>query len=75
MTSRIWTKPETQETIKALREAGYIVAKRNQGYAIVDDDTGEVWKMEDGGPLFQAMTGPQGYLVRYADELFGDQDV
>ena len=68
MTTRMWTKPETQSTIKQLRQAGYKVIKRNDMYTIVDDND-DVWKDDKGRELFVAMTGTQGYLVRFSPEL------
>ena len=67
MTTEMWTKPETQSTIKQLRAAGYTVAKINEIYKILSDD-GEVWK-RDGRDLFTAMPGTRGYLVSYHDAL------
>ena len=60
MISRIWTKRQTQATIKALRAAGYEVAKMPSGYSIVVGDT----------TIFKAMVGSHGYLVRFTDSLF-----
>lgn len=60
MTSRIWTKKQTQATIKSLRAAGYTVLKSDSGY------TCEI----DGLQVFCAMIGSHGYLVRYNAELF-----
>ena len=67
MTTKMWTKPETQRTIKQLRAAGYDVAKIGGLYQIRDDD-GEIWT-RDGRSLFIAMPGHSGYLVRYHDDL------
>ena len=60
MTSRIWTKTQTQSTLKSLREAGYNVVKIDSGYSLTVND--EI--------LFKAMLGSDGYLVRYNDNLF-----
>ena len=60
MIVRIWTKAQTQTTIKALRTAGYIVEKLNAGYECKLDN--EV--------IFKAMIGTNGYLIRYKDGLF-----
>lgn len=60
MTSRIWTKPQTQEAIKALRNAGLTVDKVGSGYECkVNNNT-----------VFKAMVGSRGYLVRYDQNLF-----
>ena len=67
MAVKIWTKKETQSTIKQLRAAGYDVAKVNDMYKIRDDN-GEVWKL-DGQDLFCALVGNGGYLVSYHDDL------
>ena len=72
MTSRMWTKPETQRTIKRLRAAGYNVAKVNEMYKILDDD-GEVWT-RDGRALFSAMAGGRGYLVSYHPDLMDEAE-
>ena len=71
MTTRVWTKKETQRVIKDLRNAGYLILKLNGMYKIYQtDDWGEheVWK-RDGRSVFTAMPGHQGYLVSYHDAL------
>lgn len=60
MTSRIWTKTQTQSTIKALRGAGYTVAKLGAGYECIANNE----------LIFKAMIGSNGYLVRYKADLF-----
>jgi hypothetical protein len=60
MTTRIWTKQQTQQTIKALRNAGYEVTKRNGTYETILDDVS----------IFRAMVGTNSYLVTYNDRLF-----
>ena len=60
MLSRIWTKTQTQTTIKQLRKSGYIVSKLNSGYECMLDDK----------IIFKAMNGQNGYLVRYEESLF-----
>lgn len=70
MTTRIWTKKETQSTIKKLREAGYIVSKTSLGYQIIDD-SGDVWVHQDGKKLFIAMPNNRNYLVTYHKDLMG----
>tara|TARA_R110000787_G_scaffold242393_1_gene348480 strand:- start:53 stop:262 length:210 start_codon:yes stop_codon:yes gene_type:complete len=67
MTTKMWTKKETQSTIKQLRAAGYDVGKVNGMYKIKDDN-GDVWK-HDGQDLFRAMAGNGGYIVIYHDDL------
>ena len=64
MTTRIWTKTETQTTIRALRHAGYHVRK-HYGYIYMTDE-----KDADGQCVFTAMLGRRGYLVRYNPDLF-----
>ena len=64
MTSRIWSKKETQGVIKQLRDAGYLVNKTNGTYKIVDDKTEKT--------LFRAMAGARGYLVYFSPEIMGD---
>ena len=68
MTVKIWTKKETQNLIKQLREFGYDVKKINGLYKIYEGD--KVW-MLDGKPLFTAMVGNNGYLIQYHDSLIG----
>jgi len=67
MTARVWTKTETQRTIKRLRDAGYAISKVHDMYKILDDE-GEVWK-RDGRDLFCAIPGNRGYLVSFHDDL------
>jgi hypothetical protein len=62
MTTRIWTKQQTQQTIKALRNAGYEVTKRNGTYETILDDVS----------IFRAMVGTNSYLVTYNDRLFNE---
>tara|TARA_R110002050_G_C8779169_1_gene501098 strand:+ start:445 stop:654 length:210 start_codon:yes stop_codon:yes gene_type:complete len=67
MSVHMWTKKETQQTIKELRKVGYIIEKPNGIYKIMNED-GEPW-MIDGKPLFSAMIGMGGYLVNYHERL------
>ena len=67
MTTRMWTKKETQNTIKQLRTAGFDVAKTSLGYQIMNEQ-GEVW-IKDKKPLFTAMPGNYGYLINYHKDL------
>ena len=59
MLVRIWTKAQTQITIKALRKAGYSVDKVHSGYECHCD----------GELVFRAMIGTNSYLIRYDDKL------
>lgn len=53
MVSKIWTKPQTQQTIKALRNAGCIVTKLDAGYeCYIKNEL-----------VFKAMIGSRGYLL------------
>ena len=62
MTSRIWTKKQTQSTIKDFRANGYQVEKK---------DVGHYECREDGVLLFAALNGGGSkYMVRYESELF-----
>lgn len=62
-TTRMWNKAQTQETIKALRAAGYKVEKDTSGiYRLIFDDI----------ELFVAMPGTRGYLISYAPKLFDE---
>ena len=63
MTTRIWTKKQTQEVIKVLRDAGLTVNKSNNKYETIID----------GKTIFRAMLGTNSYLVTYADDLFVQQ--
>ena len=63
MTTRIWTKQQTQQTIKALRNAGYEVTKTNGIYKSI----------LDGETIFTAMVGYRNYLVTFKPELFTAQ--
>lgn len=68
MTTRVLTKPATQETIKALREAGFAIPpKSNMMY-----QTEERYKNEQGQmrPVFAALEGSDHYLVSFHPELF-----
>lgn len=60
MTSRVWSKPVTQDIIKQLRNAGLVVDKLSSGYEC----------KINGHLVFKAMIGSQGYLVRYDEKLF-----
>ena len=62
--SKMWTKKQTQETIKALREAGYNIVKDNDIYKSTTIDT------DTRRPIFTAMVGSSGYLVSYRPDLF-----
>tara|TARA_R110000868_G_scaffold359858_4_gene621802 strand:+ start:300 stop:530 length:231 start_codon:yes stop_codon:yes gene_type:complete len=68
MATKMWTKKETQKTIKDLRAAGYNIQKSNGIYKIVER-YGDTW-MKDDKPLFSAMIGMGGYLVKYHEDLF-----
>ncbi len=69
MTTRMWTKSQTQETLKALRKAGYTIPPR--GYAGIYK-TEEEW--EPGRKVFIAMLGAGGYLVTYWEGLFQEEE-
>jgi hypothetical protein len=62
----MWTKKETQQTLKALRKAGYAVAKDDGMYTVTipGDDSGKSY--------LTAMIGTRGYLIRYEPSLFGE---
>lgn len=60
MISRIWTKKQTQETIKALRAANLNVEKTSNGYECKINNN----------LVFKAMIGTNSYLVRYDAKLF-----
>lgn len=61
MTTKIWTKPQTQKLIRALRKEGYTVSKSPSGaYACYIF----------GNRVFTALPGSCGtYLVTYDDRL------
>lgn len=64
MTTKLWTKKETQSVLKTLRREGYQVEKISYGY-----------KVYDGGNdiVLEAMTGHRGYLIRYEEGFFAEQ--
>ncbi len=70
MAVKMWTKPETQSTIKQLRDAGYTIKKVHGIYKIIDDETNEPW-IKDGKPLFTAIPDTFGYLIHYHADLMG----
>tara|TARA_R110002020_G_C15878159_1_gene738850 strand:+ start:396 stop:581 length:186 start_codon:yes stop_codon:yes gene_type:complete len=58
----MWTKKETQQTIKQLREGGIEITK-------TDGMGGKMYKgLLDGELVFQAGEFGRGYLVRITDE-------
>ncbi len=59
MTTKLFSKKQTQQVVKDLRHAGYNVKRIPSGYACVFEK--EV--------IFKAMIGSRGYLVRYNDRL------
>lgn len=61
--SRVVPKVETQDMIKALRDAGIEVQKSEGGYTSKVETKG-------GVPVFKAMIGRSSYLVRYHKKLF-----
>lgn len=61
MVARVWTKPQTQQAIRALRAAGAPVTKLSAGYEIKD---------KDGNIVFKAMNGTNGYLIMHHKDLF-----
>jgi hypothetical protein len=61
MTTKIWTKPQTQVSIKQLRGAGYTVNKTPQGYEARD---------AEGKVVFRALNGSRGYIVTHDEGLF-----
>jgi hypothetical protein len=62
MTARVWSKKQTQETIKAFRDNGYEVEKKGAGH---------YESRVDGVLLFTALVGSGStYLVRYESTLF-----
>ena len=61
--SRIYSKPQVQQMLKALRQAQVFTVERlNSGY--------EVKHTKSGKMVFRAMNGSRAYLVRHADNLF-----
>jgi uncharacterized protein (UPF0128 family) len=58
--TRIWTKPQTQQTLKELRSVGLTVNKLPNGYEVVNGNN----------VLFlKAMNGNNTYLIRAVDFL------
>lgn len=67
MVARVWTKKQTQATIKQLRAAGLKVDMKHPGFYechAVAQGTNKVQL------VFAAMIGTRGYLVRHMDNLF-----
>jgi hypothetical protein len=63
MIARIYTKPQVQGMLKALRQAGvFTIEKTGMGY--------EVKHTKSDIIVFKAMNGSRAYLVRHADNLF-----
>jgi len=61
--SRVYSKPQVQAMLKALRHAGVFTVERlESGY--------EVKHTASDKTVYRAMVGSQGYLVRHADNLF-----
>lgn len=60
MTTKIWTKPQTQGFIKRLRAAGYNVTKTS---------TGKYSSIVDGKEVFAALPGVGTYLVRFDERV------
>ncbi len=58
--TRIWTKPQTQQTLKDLRAAGLTVNKVPNGYEAVN---------KNNVLFLKAMNGNNSYLVRAVDFL------
>lgn len=60
---RVWTKPQTQDAIKALRDAGLTVNNVDGMYKCDD---------HEGLLLFTALKGRNTYMIRYIHDLFGE---
>ena len=66
MIARIYTKPQVQSMLKAMRKVkGFTVEKLKSGYKVT-------YKTVDGEDklVFKAMNGHNSYLVRHAENLF-----
>lgn len=65
MIARIYTKPQVQSMLKAMRKVkGFTIEKLKSGYKVT-------YKTVDGEKLvFKAMNGHNSYLVRHAENLF-----
>lgn len=63
MAVKVWTKPETQKALRALRQAGFHVTRDKLG-AYAASPT------EGAAQCFRALPGMRGYLIRHDDELF-----
>ena len=76
MTTRIWTKPETQKVVKGLRAAGYSVPAKGKTSGFPGYKTNENYITEKGTkrPLFQALDSGNHYLVTYHPELLTEKD-
>ncbi len=58
--TRVWTKPQTQQTLKELRAAGLTVNKVPNGYEAVN---------KNNVLFLRAMSGSNSYLIRAVDFL------
>ena len=76
MTTRIWTKPQTQKVIKELRAAGYCVPSKSINSGFPGYKTNEKYKTEKGTerPLFQALDSGNHYLVTFHPELLTEKE-
>lgn len=71
MTTRVWTKNETQGTIKALRKEGYVVEKKSEGhYICMFEIDGKLQNIFEALANYGHVTG---YLVRYNSRLFRNE--
>jgi hypothetical protein len=61
-TTKIWTKPQTQQTLKMVRKAGYDVIKEHFGYEVKIPSSERV--------VMRALNGRNTYIVRYDSGLF-----
>ena len=61
--ARIYSKPQVQQMLKALRQANVFTVERLElGYEVKHTPSGKM--------VFKAMIGSRDYLVRHADNLF-----
>ena len=67
MTTRDWSKRETQRVIRALRNAGFTVYKTSSG-SYQTEETGS--DRSGAKPIFKALLGGRGYLISHHPDLF-----
>ena len=66
MTTRFWSRRETQRVIRALRGAGFTVDKISPGGCVISQTEERDWFAR---PIFKALLGRGGYLITHHSDL------